>query len=64
MGLEEFYATVRRTVAREGLTERNLNFRLRRKCKRVPSLAPYWNEGYDTIGIAALVLFCLNALAP
>jgi len=36
-GLEESNATVRWTVAGDGLTEPNLNFRPRRKCKRVPS---------------------------
>ena len=36
-GLERLNATVRWTVAADGSTEANLNFRQRRKCKRVPS---------------------------
>ncbi len=39
-GLERSNATPRWGVAGEGWTEPNLYFRQRRKCKRVPSLAP------------------------
>ena len=38
-GLEQSNATVRGTVAGDGSTEPNLNFRQRRKCKRVPDEA-------------------------
>jgi len=41
-------ATVRWTVAREGLTERNLNFRQRRKCKRVPYPPLHETENHFT----------------
>ena len=40
MGFEQSNATVRGTVAREGLTERNLYFRQRRKCRRIPLSTP------------------------
>ena len=43
-GHEQLNATVQWTVAAEGWTEANLNFRQGRKCKRVPSGVPPENQ--------------------
>ena len=43
---EQSNATVRWTVARDGLTERNLYFRQRRKCKRISTLGPRGNHNH------------------
>ena len=44
---EKFNATVRWTVARDGLTERNNNFCHRQKCKRISTLGPKYHYEYN-----------------
>ena len=62
VGFEQFNATVRWTVARDGLTERNNDLRHRRRCKRFPS--PLLNNAYtfDAYCIAAAVILTLVVL--